>query len=157
MRRRLALLVLPAGFALLVAGCASNNKPTAAVKAPNPAASSAAASVSASSGQVTVSTTEYAFAPMAIKAKAGKLKITLENKGKIPHELVLLKTASAANALRVAGAGRVSEKASVGEVSETAAGTTKSKTLDLKPGNYLYVCNIPGHYGDGMYGTLTVT
>ena len=92
---------------------------------------------------------------MAITAQAGKLKLTLDNKGKIPHEIVVLKSSAAANALKVTG-GRVSEKTSVGEVSETAAGATRSATLDLKPGTYVYVCNIPGHYGDGMRGTLTV-
>ena len=34
--------------------------------------------------------------PKAITAKAGKLAITLDNKGKIQHELVVLKTSAAA-------------------------------------------------------------
>jgi uncharacterized cupredoxin-like copper-binding protein len=92
---------------------------------------------------------------MAVAAKAGKLTITLDNKGKMPHELVVLKTSAAAGSLSVKS-GRVSESRSVGEVSETAAGATKSTTLKLKAGSYVFVCNIPGHYADGMRGTLTV-
>jgi uncharacterized cupredoxin-like copper-binding protein len=35
--------------------------------------------------------------------------------------------------------------------------TTKSITIDLKPGHYALVCNLPGHYGLGMHVDLTVT
>jgi plastocyanin len=113
------------------------------------------AAVAADAGKITVGSKEYAFDPAAITADAGKLSITLDNKGKVPHELVVLKTDDAADALKVSG-GQVSEDASVGEISETDGGATKTKTFDLKTGKYVYVCNIPGHYGDGMRGTLTV-
>jgi uncharacterized cupredoxin-like copper-binding protein len=157
MRRRHALLAVAAtGAMLAVAGCGSSDPPVAASGSAKSAKSaSSSTATAASGGKVTVSTTEFAFAPKAITASAGKLTLTLDNKGKVPHELVVLKTSAAPDALKVTG-GRVSEADSVGEVSETAGGTSKSKTLDLKPGSYVYVCNIPGHYGDGMYGTLTV-
>ena len=98
---------------------------------------------------------EFKFAPAAITAKAGKVKVALDNKGDTEHEFVLLKTNQAAGALSVKG-GRVSEAASVGEISETKAGQTATHTFHLKPGKYVYVCNIPGHYQQGMHGTLTV-
>jgi uncharacterized cupredoxin-like copper-binding protein len=50
----------------------------------------------------------------------------------------------------------VSEKTSVGEVSETKAGASKTAAIELKPGQYVFVCNIPGHYKGGMFGRLTV-
>jgi plastocyanin len=103
-----------------------------------------------------VTSTEYAFAPKAITAKAGKVEITLDNKGAIPHELVMLKTPADPGSLKVGADQRVSEKASVGEVPKISAGKARSATLDLKPGTYVYVCNIPTHYGDGMRGVLTV-
>lgn len=92
---------------------------------------------------------------MTIRAKAGKLKLTLVNEGKAEHELVVLKTDQPAAGLKVSG-GRVDEADSVGEISETAPGATKSATLTLGPGRYVLVCNIPGHYQGGMRGTLTV-
>jgi uncharacterized cupredoxin-like copper-binding protein len=149
--RRVAALVAAAAAVPLLAGCGSSSN------ASSPKTTSAApkTAVAASSGKLTVTTTEYAFSPMAVTAKAGKLKVTLDNKGKIPHELVVLKTGGAAGSLPVTS-GRVSEATSVGEVSETKAGATKSSTLNLKPGSYVFVCNIPGHYADGMRGTLTV-
>lgn len=115
------------------------------------------AALDASSGQATVRATEFKFSASAIDAPAGKVKITLDNAGSIEHELVLLRSSAAPGSLKVAAAGRVSEAASVGEVSEIKRGVSRSTTFDLKPGRYVYVCNIPGHYAQGMRGALVVT
>lgn len=110
----------------------------------------------ASSGSVTVKATEYAFGPSQISAKAGKLTITMENDGKMVHELVLLKTDAAPGALKVTN-GRVSEDDSVGEIGETPAGKSASHTFTLRPGKYLIVCNVKGHYMAGMFGQIIVS
>jgi uncharacterized cupredoxin-like copper-binding protein len=114
------------------------------------------AALDASSGKATVQSTEFKFSASAIDAPAGKLTLTLKNAGAVEHELVLLKTSAAPGALKVAASGRVSEAASVGEVSEIKTGVSKSTTFDLKAGRYVYVCNIPGHYSQGMRGVLVV-
>jgi uncharacterized cupredoxin-like copper-binding protein len=44
-----------------------------------------------------------------------------------------------------------------GEVSELEPGQSGSLTLNLKPGTYLLVCNIAGHYEAGMWTEFTVT
>ncbi len=115
------------------------------------------AALDASSGGATVRSTEFKFSAAAIDAPAGKVRITLDNAGSIEHELVLLKTSAAPGSLKVAASGRVSEAASVGEVSEIKRGVSQSTTFDLEPGRYVYVCNIPGHYAQGMRGALVVT
>lgn len=46
---------------------------------------------------------------------------------------------------------------SLGETEEMMPGASKDLTLDLKPGTYLLVCNLPGHYAAGMWTVLTVT
>ncbi len=46
---------------------------------------------------------------------------------------------------------------SLGETEEMQPGAVKTLTLDLKPGTYLLVCNLPGHYAAGMWTVLTVT
>ena len=114
------------------------------------------AALDASSGKATVTSSEYAFSASAIDAPAGKLKLTLANAGAIEHELVVLQSPADPGSLKIDAKGRVSEAASVGEISETKAGASKSTTFDLKPGRYVYVCNIPGHYGSGMRGVLVV-
>jgi plastocyanin len=157
MRRALVLLVSATTAAGLLAGCGSDSNSSSGDGASTPTQPAAETSnaVSAADGKVTVDANEYAFDPKAITAKPGKLEITLDNKGKIPHELVVLKTDEAPGSLKISG-GRVSEDASIGEVSEIDGGGSKSATVDVQPGKYVYVCNIPGHYGDGMRGQITV-
>lgn len=109
----------------------------------------------ASSGPTTITATDFAFSEKSLTEKAGDVALTLKNDGKAPHELVVLKTDTAADALPVTG-GRVSEDDAVGEIAEVEGGATGEHTFALTPGTYVYVCNIPGHYGKGMRGTLTV-
>ena len=45
----------------------------------------------------------------------------------------------------------------LGEVSEIDPGKSAALRLDLKPGNYLLFCNIPGHFVAGMWTIFTVT
>ena len=143
----------------LIAGCGSSSKKdSSSSSSSSPATTAAAAPATAAkttSGGLTVDASEFTFAPPTLSAKAGKVKVTLDNKGQTQHEFVLLKTSTAADKLKVTG-GRVSEKDSVGEISETDGGKSASHTFDLEPGTYVYVCNIPGHYMQGMRGTLTV-
>ena len=44
---------------------------------------------------------------------------------------------------------------SPGEIADVEAGKTKSATNDLTPGKYAMICNVPGHYEQGMYGSVT--
>ncbi len=46
---------------------------------------------------------------------------------------------------------------SLGETEEMQPKATKAVTLDLKPGTYLLLCNVAGHYAAGMWTVLTVT
>jgi uncharacterized cupredoxin-like copper-binding protein len=163
-RRRPSSALLPlAAAGVLVAGCGSSGSSSATTTAKpaaeagaRPVATTAAAPLDAASGRVTVNATDYRFSAPEIDAKAGRLKVTLVNKGAVVHEFVVLRDGAAPGSLKPASNGRVSEKASVGEVSETDPGKTRTATLDLKPGRYIYVCNIPTHYMAGMYGELVV-
>jgi uncharacterized cupredoxin-like copper-binding protein len=44
-----------------------------------------------------------------------------------------------------------------GEVSELNPGQSGSLTVTLAPGKYVLVCNVPGHYGAGMWAEFDVT
>lgn len=46
---------------------------------------------------------------------------------------------------------------SLGETSEMQPNASKELSLQLTPGTYLLICNVPGHYGAGMQTVLTVT
>ncbi len=45
----------------------------------------------------------------------------------------------------------------VGEIEGLVPGLEKNLTVSLAPGDYLYACRLPGHFEQGMKGTLTVT
>ena len=44
-----------------------------------------------------------------------------------------------------------------GEVSELDPGKSGSLSVALKPGKYLLICNVPGHYSAGMWTEFEVT
>ena len=70
-------------------------------------------------------------------------------------EMVVVKTDKTPKQLMEKN-GTANESTSVGEASDLAAGETKTVTIDLKPGRYILLCNLPGHYKAGMYHTFVV-
>ena len=44
-----------------------------------------------------------------------------------------------------------------GEVSELDPGKTGTLTVPLKPGKYVLICNVPGHFDSGMWADFDVT
>jgi uncharacterized cupredoxin-like copper-binding protein len=49
-----------------------------------------------------------------------------------------------------------SEEGSVGSTDIVATGESTSLTVDLDPGAYVLICNVPEHYRAGMYIGFTV-
>ena len=75
------------------------------------------------------------------------------------HEMVVAKLPDGADELPFnMNESRVDEDAmnGFGEVSELEPGDRGQLTVNLEPGTYVLVCNIPGHYGSGMWTLLTV-
>jgi uncharacterized cupredoxin-like copper-binding protein len=103
----------------------------------------------------TVKMTEFKFQPKTLTAKAGRFRVKAKNVGKVEHEFVLIRTQRAASKLPEKG-NQASEKGAVGEIGEQKRGQSASKTFKLKKGRYVFICNVPGHYAGGMYGTLKV-
>ena len=44
----------------------------------------------------------------------------------------------------------------VDEVEDVTAGSTTELSVDLEPGSYAIICNLPEHYEEGMFTTLVV-
>jgi uncharacterized cupredoxin-like copper-binding protein len=146
------LIAVPA-FALAVAGCGT----TSADSQGDPAAKKAAATSAdpVAGRHLTVAMTEYRFKPSNVTVRAGRLRVTAKNAGHKEHEFVLLRSSRPAGALPTKGK-EASEAGAVGEVSERKPGKSGTHTFNLKPGRYVFICNVPGHYRKGMRGTLTV-
>ena len=80
----------------------------------------------------------------------------VKNVGKLEHEMVVMKTNIPAGKLPVNAKGRVPEKGVVGEAGDIKPGQTKKVTLTLKPGKYVLLCNLAGHYKAGQYAAFNV-
>jgi mono/diheme cytochrome c family protein len=78
---------------------------------------------------------KLAFASTMATAPAGPLEILMKNPSSLQHDI----------ALQGDGKGPV-----VGQ------GGTSRFTANLQPGEYTYLCTVPGHADGGMKGTLTV-
>ncbi len=90
------------------------------------------------------------------------------NTGSLVHELVVLplRDGQSVGSRPVSTDGRVDETSSQAEASHSCAagagdginpGTLSWVSVNLSPGNYELVCNLPDHYAAGMYTSLTVT
>jgi uncharacterized cupredoxin-like copper-binding protein len=92
---------------------------------------------------------------------AGQIRFEIKNTGKIEHEFVVMKTASAPDALPVAD-GEVSEddvissEADIVEAEDIGPGTSTVLEANLKAGTYVVICNLTGHYEHGMRAGLRV-
>ncbi len=116
-----------------------------------------------SSGALTIKMSDFKFDPKNPQSAAGTVKVTAPNVGKVEHELVLFKTDRNPGSFKVEGNSvdeEALEKASdvkeIGEIADVEPGETKSETFKLTPGKYAMICNVPGHYQAGMWGSITV-
>jgi plastocyanin len=78
------------------------------------------------------------FEPDSLEAPAGSITIALENQGSLPHTF-LIEDHEDELTLSVGGSGDVD-----------------SGDITLDAGEYTFYCDVPGHRGAGMEGTLTV-
>ena len=99
-----------------------------------------------------------ASAPNSVKA--GEVTFVVKNNSKKTiHEMLVIPIKSKTAKLPfIAAENRINEDAAkkLGEVSELDPGKSGSLTLNLKSGKYALICNVPGHYGAGMWTILTV-
>ena len=88
-------------------------------------------------------------------AKAGKITFVVYNKGTVKHEFIVVKTNRPAGKLPLKGS--VAKLTGVkGKLRPITPGTTKKLTLTLKPGKYVLLCNLAGHYRAGQFKAFKV-
>jgi hypothetical protein len=117
--------------------------------------------------EVKASLKEWSITPEVSQIESGKVRFVVANDGSEPHELVIIRSDLSPDALPVVD-GKVDEERVdiINEIEPFAAGTTERKTVDLKAGKYVLICNIvervPGesvesHYEKGMRAAFLVT
>jgi uncharacterized cupredoxin-like copper-binding protein len=138
--RAIAILVMSVVAAAGLGGCAAQ------AAQPSPRALNA-------------TTTEFKITADTARLAAGDVTFTATNKGATIHEFVVVKTDLAPTALPTDEAGSIAEGGSIAvvdELEEIAPGTSKTMTIKLEPGKYVFFCNLPAHYAGGMHGTFEV-
>ena len=97
--------------------------------------------------------------PMTLKA--GKVTFTISNAGTVPHELLVFKSDLDPASYQKDSAGNIVEDGPginlLSDGDNINPGGSQTRTVDLTPGKYLFVCNIPGHFKSGMFMVVTVT
>jgi len=154
------LIAILASVMLVMSACSESN-PQAAPKPPSRAANSPS---SAEQKVVAVNLQQWSITPTTTSVPAGAITFSVTNAGTIPHEFVVLSTDTLAADFPIGSfegePNRIDEDkvgTNVGETGDMQPNTTKSITIDLNPGHYAFVCNLPAHYGLGMRVDFTVT
>ncbi len=116
--------------------------------------------------QVDVVLGEWVVSPQPNSVIAGQVYFLANNVGpEDPHELVIIKSDLAPDALPVVEGKVVEEQADIiGEIEEFAPNSKASGVFDLSPGNYILICNLveiehgelESHYLEGMTASFTV-
>ena len=100
---------------------------------------------------------DFSIAALKTSAAAGSVNFSIKNAGPSVHEFVILKTDAIPTQLptKVEDGAKAADEEGTGvahidEVEDIAAGATASLSVNLTPGNYVFICNLPGHYHLGM-------
>lgn len=112
----------------------------------------------AKGNSIDVKLSSYKIDMTATSAPAGDVTFHLENTTTdTDHEFVVFKTDLDASKLPLDADGNVDEAqlTSMGE-EELKPGEKKDLNLNLQAGHYAIICNMDGHYGQGMYVNFTV-
>jgi uncharacterized cupredoxin-like copper-binding protein len=105
---------------------------------------------------VRVQLMEWMVMPSKARVPAGKVTFMAMNMGKLQHDFVVLRTPATSGMLPMAGA-KAKEVGLVGRTPVLRPKQTRTLTLTLRPGRYLLICNVSGHYMQGMRAAFRVT
>jgi uncharacterized cupredoxin-like copper-binding protein len=108
---------------------------------------------------VTATLTDSSLTLSPSSASAGPITFQANNDGTTTHELYVFATDLPVDQLPVED-GKVQEADGVeflSEVEDVAPGTSKDLSTDLEVGNYVLLCNIPGHYEAGVRASFAAS
>jgi uncharacterized cupredoxin-like copper-binding protein len=145
-RRPHAALLLVAVLALLSVSCSKDE-------------GSSGGDGTGGGGGVGVTLADYSVTLDSTSLSAGDVTFNVTNDAGQVHEFVVVKTDLAEDALPLVE-GDVDEESTeispVDEIEDIEPGTSPSLAVTLEAGSYVALCNLPGHYGQGMHAAFTV-
>ena len=110
---------------------------------------------------LTVTEKEYSLSSSSAQVTAGKVKIEVAVAGQLTHEFVAFATDLPEDQLPLTAKGDRIDEEGKGithldpEAEDVAPGKSKTITIDLPKGRYVFVCNLEDHYGKGMHTVVT--
>lgn len=121
-----------------------------------------AASCGGDGGGVGATLDDYSITLEESSAPAGEVTFDVTNEAEQVHEFVVLSTDLAADQLPTDENGDVDEEGDpsisvVDEIEDVEGGSEQSLTVNLDAGDYVLLCNLPGHYRQGMYTSFTAS
>jgi uncharacterized cupredoxin-like copper-binding protein len=121
------------------------------------------AACSSGSGGVKATERDFSVNLDSSSQSSGDITFHVTNNGPSAHEFVIFKTdLPEANLPTRKENGQVIVDESgpgvnhIDEIEDLNRGDTKDLTVNLKPGKYVVICNLPTHYQLGMHAALTV-
>ena len=112
-------------------------------------------------GDVGVTLSDFEVQLDPTSAPAGEVTFAVTNDASQTHEFVVFQTDLAPDQLPTNAEGDVDEEgegvAAVDEVEDIAGGSDAELTVNLDAGSYVLICNLPGHYRQGMHAAFTVS
>lgn len=104
---------------------------------------------------VIVDMREYSVKSSKVTIAAGTVTILVRNVGSAAHDFMIIKSDLPSDKLPQEG-GKAKEDGKVYGIGELNPGGRKTEGVELKPGKYILICNVVGHYGLGMHTSVTV-
>jgi len=157
LRTRRAIYGLVATLAIATVACSSSSS-TSGSSAGSTSSTTSSPDTS-TSGEIAATVKDFQIAIDPAEVAAGQVKFTISNDGPSTHEFVVVRTDDAPDDLTVEN-GEVNEDGLdvIGEAEDIAPSTSADPlVLALDAGQYVIICNITGHYEQGMHAGLTVT
>lgn len=149
--RFVAMAVFAIAAMSVVTGCGDDVEST-------PQATPPAATPAQSTGGQTVAVdlNEFTIKPSPTSATAGDVTFVATNTGKLPHEMIVMKTDLEPSDLPSEQNGNHIEEEGpgmefIGEIHETEPGKTATEKMNLTAGKYILFCNVPTHFKNGQY------
>lgn len=96
--------------------------------------------VQAASQRVFIKADEFFFEPKEVTVKPGKVVFAVKNEGVIEHNFII----------------ETSDRKKVAEIPILKPQESEDVEVNLRAGNYTFVCTLTGHREAGMVGKLTV-
>jgi plastocyanin len=149
-RKSIVMLLALTGGLLALAGCGGSSSSSSSSASTSPATTSSSSTPTSSAPSSSGAATKLSlsadpggqlkYSTSSLAAKAGKVSIDFTNMSPLSHSVTVASSSGA-----VIGA------------TPTFQGSSKTVSLQLKPGTYTFYCSVPGHRAAGMQGTITVS